>query len=118
MSWNSGGRTKLQKKLERSNVEAQRESFGKLAMVEAISVMEGRWNVGNGFSVNVLIKRRSAIKEHLSSVFGSRKVEQFGGAEDGNKNASLQRRFTMRVTKGGHLRWLSGKVWEPSDKIL
>ena len=66
----------------------------------AISETEGRWKRGSGCGVKVLRKRRSAIREHFTAVFGSRKTLQLGGAIEGKRNEVEQRIDTMRETKG------------------
>ena len=74
-----GGSLRLQKKLVRSIVEAQREPRECWEMMVPISNKDGKWNVGRGLGESSFTPLRSAIKAALDVDFGLRKAEVFEG---------------------------------------
>ena len=73
-----GGRLRLQKKIVRSMVEAQRVPVECWAMMVPMSNKEGKWKVGRGLGESSFTPLRSAIKAALDVDFGRRKADVFG----------------------------------------
>ena len=96
----AGGSSNDQKKFVRSSVVAHNDLAAFSEINLKMSFNFGNWNVGIGSGENVFIKRRSAMRDTFSVVFGMTKSVQFGVDPLGSRKDSVISVFIMRDTCG------------------